>query len=131
MKTQAWGWLAAAVLAAGLNSSYHNGGLQWAHEIVDRVQHNSSAVLALATGRADQFMTEARILNADRTVESAMNTEESRCPFSAMTADLQDSVEQSQDQFQSKFDHFQALSDEPSHSGACCVCPATRCRRPD
>ena len=111
MKTQAWGWLAAAVLAAGLNSSYHNGGLQWAHEIVDRVQHNSSAVLALATGRADQFMTEARILNADRTLESAMNTEESRCPFAATTADLQDSVEQSQDQFQSKFDHFQALSD--------------------
>ena len=46
MKTQAWGWLAAAVLAAGLNSSYHDGGLQWAHEIVGSVQHNTGAVLA-------------------------------------------------------------------------------------
>jgi len=66
MKTQAWGWLTAAVLAAGLNSSYHNGGLQWAHEIADRVQHNSNAVLALATGRADRFLAEARIVKAQR-----------------------------------------------------------------
>ena len=60
MKTQAWGWLAVAVLAAGLNASYHDGGLQWAHQIADRVQHNSMAVFALATGHADRFLTEAR-----------------------------------------------------------------------
>ncbi len=60
MKIQAWGWLAAAVLAAGLNASYHDGGLQWAHSIADRVGHNTNAVLALATGNADQFLTEAR-----------------------------------------------------------------------
>lgn len=64
MKTQAWGWLTAAVLTAGLNASYHDGGLQWAHRIVDQVGHNSAAVLALASGRADQFLTEARILTA-------------------------------------------------------------------
>jgi hypothetical protein len=61
MKTQAWGWLAAAVVAAGLNASYHDGGLHWAHQVVDQVKHNSSAVIALATGRADQFLVEANL----------------------------------------------------------------------
>ena len=99
MKTQAWGWLAAAVLAAGLNSSYHEGGMQWAHEIVDRVGHNTGAVLALATGRADQFMAEARMLNVER--------HESQCPLAAALAQVQNSVDQSQ----AAFDGFQAMSD--------------------
>jgi hypothetical protein len=60
MKTQAWGWLGAAVLAAGLNASYHDGGLEWAHNAVDQIQHRSAAVLALASGRADQFLAEAK-----------------------------------------------------------------------
>jgi hypothetical protein len=96
MKTQAWGWLAAAVLAAGLNSSYHDGGLQWAHEIVDRIGHNTGAVLALATGRADQFMAEARMLNVGR--------QRPECPLAAAMADVQNSVDQSQ------FDRFEAMS---------------------
>jgi len=99
MKTQAWGWLAAAVLAAGLNSSYHEGGMQWAHEIVDRVGHNTGAVLALATGRADQFMAEARMLNVER--------HELQCPLAAALAQVQNSVDQSQ----AAFDGFQAMSD--------------------
>ena len=99
MKTQAWGWLAASVLAAGLNSSYHEGGLQWAHQIVDRVGHNTAAVLALATGRADQFMAEARMLNLER--------HESQCPLTAAMAQVQSSVDQSQ----FEFDGFQAMSD--------------------
>jgi hypothetical protein len=98
MKTQAWGWLAAAVLAAGLNSSYHEGGMQWAHEIVDRVGHNTGAVLALATGRADQFMAEARMLNVEH--------HESQCPLSAAIAH----VESSFDQSHSEFDRFEAMS---------------------
>jgi hypothetical protein len=86
MKTQAWGWLAAAVVAAGLNSSYHEGGIQWAHEIVDRVGHNTVAVLALATGRAHQFLAEARTLKVDR--------EESQCPFTVAMAQVQSSLAQ-------------------------------------
>jgi hypothetical protein len=99
MKTQAWGWLAAAVLAAGLNSSYHEGGMQWAHQIVDRVGHNTGAVLALATGRADQFMAEARMLNVER--------HESQCPLAAAMAQVQSSIDQSR----SEFDGFQVMSD--------------------
>ena len=64
MKTQAWGWLGAAVLAAGLNASYHDGGLEWAHRIVDQVGYNSAAVWALASGRADQFLAEAQMVSS-------------------------------------------------------------------
>jgi hypothetical protein len=79
MKTQAWGWLAAAVVAAALNASYHDGGLRWAHEIVDQVKHNSQAVLVLATGQADQFMAEAQL--------ASVRPEASPCPFAAALAE--------------------------------------------
>ena len=102
MKTQAWGWLAAAVLAAGLNSSYHEGGMQWAHEIADQVEHNTGAVLALATGRADQFLAEARMLKLDRAVAG-----HSQCPFTAAMEQAQSTFDPSQ----ADFDRFQALSD--------------------
>ena len=73
--------------------------MQWAHEIADRVGHNTGAVLALATGRADEFMAEARKLNVDR--------HESQCPLTAAMAQVQSSVDQSQ----FEFDGFQAMSD--------------------
>jgi hypothetical protein len=66
---QAWGWLAAGVLAAGLNANYYDGGLQWAHRIANRVGPSSAAVLALATEQADQFLAQTELLNAH--VESA------------------------------------------------------------
>jgi hypothetical protein len=79
MKTNnAWGWLAAAVLAAGLNASYHDGGLEWAHRIADRVGNRSAAVLALASGRADQFLAEAQVIKARHEAPS--------CPFAATMA---------------------------------------------
>jgi len=64
LMTQAWGWLAAGVLASGLNASYHDGGLQRVHQIADRFEHNTATVVALASGRADQFLTETRLLTA-------------------------------------------------------------------
>ena len=73
--------------------------MQWAHEIVDRVGHNTGAVLALATGRADQFLTEARMLNVER--------HESQCPLAAAMAQVQSSIDRSE----SEFDGFQAMSD--------------------
>jgi hypothetical protein len=97
MKTQAWGWLATAVLAAGLNSSYHNGGLDWAHQIADRVQHNGNAVLALATGNADRFLAEAQLA-------SAQNSHS--CPFSAALG----AVRRSMAPIQSEQEHFDAMT---------------------
>ena len=79
MKTQAWGWLAAAVVAAGLNASYHDGGMQWVHEALDQVKHNTGAVMALATGRADQFVAEAQLVAARR--------DPGPCPFAAAVAE--------------------------------------------
>jgi hypothetical protein len=61
--TQAWGWLAAGVLALGLNGFYQDGGAAWAHRAVNRltacVSDRTEGVLALATGRADWFMAKA------------------------------------------------------------------------
>jgi hypothetical protein len=57
--TQAWGWLAAGVVALGLNGIYQDGGAAWAHRAVNemtaRIADRSEAVLALASGRADWF----------------------------------------------------------------------------
>ena len=67
---QAWGWLIAAVVAAGLNASYHDGGLRMIHEVAARAGHNAQAVLALATGQADQFMAQAQLLAAGQDTSS-------------------------------------------------------------
>ena len=75
MKTQAWGWLAAAVMAAGLNASYHDGGLQWAHQFINQVTYNAGTVIALASGRVDQLQSQAPML--------AAQNERSRCPLTA------------------------------------------------
>lgn len=65
MKTiQAWGWLTAGVLALGLNGFYHDGGSELAYRIVGRVVYSSAAVVALASGRADQFLEQAKMVVA-------------------------------------------------------------------
>jgi len=96
--TQAWGWLVAAVLAAGLNASYHNGGLQWAHEVADRVEHGSTAVLALASGHADRFLSEARIL--------AARNETASCRLSTALARVQTRIARSE----TSVERFEGLS---------------------
>ena len=107
MKTnQAWGWLAAGVLAAGLNASYHDGGFEWAHRLADRVGNNSAAVLALASGRAGEFLTEARRLTAkDETVS---------CPFATamerIEARVQSRVETRIARSQAERGRFDAMS---------------------
>jgi hypothetical protein len=99
MKTQAWGWLVAAVMAAGLNASYHDGGLEWAHRIANRVSYNTSAVLALATGRADQFLAAARMVKA--------SDETAPCRFATALARVQTRIARSE----VNFDRFEAMSD--------------------
>src|SRR5579863_907304 len=86
MKTQAMGWLIAGVLAAGLNASYHDGGLQWAHDVANRVEHGSAAVLALASGNAERFLSEAQMV-ADR-------NETASCRLSTALAQIQTKLAQ-------------------------------------
>ncbi|HEV3511586.1 MAG TPA: hypothetical protein VGS05_07760 [Candidatus Sulfotelmatobacter sp.] len=93
MKTQAWGWLAAAVMAAGLNANYHDGGLPWAHQIVDRVTYNAGTVLALATGHIDQL--QVRVLTAQNETTS--------CPLATALARVENNwhpSETSQENFE-------------------------------
>jgi hypothetical protein len=98
MKTQAWGWLAAGVVALGLNGFYQDGGWQWAHQIVDRVSRDSSAVIALATGRADRFLAEASVVSAQR--------EATACPWSIEKLRIQTKMPE----FGKGFDRFQVMS---------------------
>jgi hypothetical protein len=84
MKHQAWGWLAAGVLATGLNASYFDGGLQRAHQIADHIAESSGAVLALFTGQTNQFLTQARLL--------AARDQSSTCPLAAMIAQVKSAV---------------------------------------
>jgi hypothetical protein len=107
--TQAWGWLIAGVLAAGLNASYHNGGLQWAHQVADRIEYGSGAVMALASGRADQFLAEARLLTArdQATQDHSKQEQPTSCRFASAIARVQSKMDRSQ----ATFDRMQAMSD--------------------
>jgi hypothetical protein len=64
-QTPAWGWLAAGVLALGLNGIYQDGGAAWLHRNVDcvmaRIADRSGPVVALALGRADWFLAKANL----------------------------------------------------------------------
>jgi hypothetical protein len=66
--TQAWGWLAAGVLALGLNGIYQDGGAAWArraaNHVMGEISDRTGGVLALATGRADWFMAKSRAEHA-------------------------------------------------------------------
>jgi hypothetical protein len=96
--TQAWGWLVAAVLAAGLNASYHNGGLEWAHQVADSVEQRSAAVLAQASVHADQFLAEARLLTA--------RTETASCPLTTTLARVQTTI----DRFETPVERFDVMT---------------------
>lgn len=83
---QAWGWLMTGVVAAGMNASYHNGGMEWAHRIADRVSHETNAVLALATGNAGRFYREARVIRVAQ-------ENKSQCQLSLAMARVQENVQ--------------------------------------
>src|ERR1700730_9567708 len=112
--TQAWGWLIAGVLAAGMNASYHNGGLQWAHEVADRVEYGSAVVMALASGGADQFLNEVRLLTVQDestqeqpTQEQPTQEQPASCRYAMTIARVQNRIDRSQ----ATFDRMEALSE--------------------
>jgi hypothetical protein len=85
---QGLGWLAAGVLALGLNGFYQDGGLDWPHQAAERVGHQTLAVLALASGRADRFLAEAGQVTAHH--------EAAQCPFATAMAQVQARVARGQ-----------------------------------
>jgi hypothetical protein len=95
MKTQAWGWLAAGVLALGLNGIYQDGGAEWLHRNVDQViaqiADRSEGVLALAAGRADWFLAKANL--------AASRNEATSCRVANAVARVQSKMARSQERF--------------------------------
>jgi len=78
--TNAWGWLAAGVLALGVNGFLHDEGANLVRRAADTVAARSEAVFALATGQADQFLTKARVVAARERAQ--------RCPLDAAIAQM-------------------------------------------
>jgi hypothetical protein len=76
MKTsQGWGWLAAGVLALGLNGFYQDGGAAWAHRIANRVVQQTESLGALASVRGDRFLEQTNLAAArDETASSRLST---------------------------------------------------------
>ena len=86
MKIQASGWLIAGVMALGLNGFYHDGGFAWAHRAIAEFEHNTTAVLALASGRADEFLAEVKPV--------VVHQESASCPIATAFARVQTKVAQ-------------------------------------
>ena len=76
--TNAWGWLAAGVVALGLNGIYHDGGGEWAHRAANRVvqsiEERTGPALALATGRTDWFLAHMQVAARNQKTPCQMAT---------------------------------------------------------
>ena len=73
--TQGWGWLAAGVLALGLNGFYQDGGAAWAHRVADEVADRSGALVDVASGTVDQLMAKVELAAArDETTSCKLAT---------------------------------------------------------
>jgi hypothetical protein len=95
MKTQAWAWLTAGVVALGLNGIYHDGGAAWAHQIAGRISDRSDFVVQRVSERADQLVAEVRM--------AVVRNETASCPLSTALADFQTRIAQTKAQNQSRF----------------------------
>lgn len=86
--TQGLGWLAAGVVALGLNGFYHDGGLELAHRVADRISNRSQAVVALASDRANDLLAKVEMVSARGETQS--------CRLAGAAAHLQAQVDRTQ-----------------------------------
>ena len=122
--TQAWGWLAAGVLALGLNGIYHDGGAAWAHRTIDdavaQIAERTGPVLALATGRADLLMAKTNMLAArSETASCRMGTEVAQVQTSLlrrrrarMQESMQARIQEKLDEGSAQFERISAREEE-------------------
>lgn len=100
--TQAWVWLAAGVLALGLNGFYLDGGAAWAHRIVDRAVEQAAdrslGLVDLARERVDRFVETANV--------AAVRDETASCPLAGAMARFRAGIARGQ----SGVAHFEAMS---------------------
>ncbi|MFZ0957717.1 MAG: hypothetical protein WAN60_15330 [Candidatus Sulfotelmatobacter sp.] len=103
MKTQAWAWLTAGVMALGLNGFYHDGGAAWAHRIAERISDRSGFVVQRVSEQADQFVAEVRM--------AAVRDETASCRLSTAMAEFQNRFAQNQTRFaQTKIARFDRMT---------------------
>jgi hypothetical protein len=98
MKTQAWGWLAAGVLALGLNGMYQDGGGAWAHRIIERVADRSATFGDMASDRVGRLMEGASLV--------AVREQSTSCRLSTAMARVQTTMARTQ----TGMAHFEAMS---------------------
>jgi hypothetical protein len=100
--TQAWAWLAAGVLALGLNGFYQDGGAAWAHRIVDgaieQVASRSGTLVDLASAGVDRAVESANLVEA--------RNETATCRLAAAVARFQGKIARTQ----SGMAHIEAMS---------------------
>jgi hypothetical protein len=100
--TQGWGWLAAGVLALGLNGFYQDGGLASAHRMVDgvaeRVTDRSGALVELASERVGGWLERDSLVGA--------RNESASCRFATTMARVQTKMVRTQ----SGMARFEAMS---------------------
>ena len=107
MKITAMGWLTAGVLAAGLNASYHDGGLQWAHQVADRIQDRAALLVDRASEGADRLLVQAQVL--------AARNETASCPLSSALARVQNTINETrlhEGMAESKIAHSEAFVED-------------------
>jgi hypothetical protein len=103
MKTQAWAWLTAGVMALGLNGFYHDGGAEWAHRIAERISDRSDFVVTRVSEQADRFVAKVRM--------AAVRDETASCPLSTALAQFQSRMARTQKRFaQTKFVQLEAMT---------------------
>jgi hypothetical protein len=90
--TQAWGWLLAGVLAAGMNAVYYDGRVQWAHQAIESAADRSASVFDGVLDRmsegADQVMARAQTVSA--------HSETASCRLATVLARVQNKIAHSQ-----------------------------------
>ncbi len=86
--TQGWGWLAAGVVALGLNGFYYDGGLELAHRVAARICDRSRAVVAMTSDRADDLLAKVEMVSAHGETRS--------CRLASAAAHLQAQVDRTQ-----------------------------------
>jgi hypothetical protein len=82
--TQGWYWLAAGVLALGLNGVYHDGGAEWARQTMEWAVDRTVAVVP---ERAQDFLQRVRLAVSRDAV--SRDNEKTSCRLSRTMARMQ------------------------------------------
>jgi hypothetical protein len=111
MKTQAWGWLVAGVVALGANGLYHDAGINWAHRVADQARYKAEAFMS---GQGGQLLAMAKLF--------ATRNETAAAQIENAVAQVQNHVAQPQ----AGFAHLQAMA--AREQSACARLEAGRAR---